>query len=255
MPSMRKHQPSPSSDDNAGKRWADEPGEIDDGRVEGDGVAEVALVLDHLDHERLAAGHVKCVDEPLEDAEREDFRDGDAMRERERGKGQRLQGGEHLRPDEHGALVPAIDPDSGEGRQQKSRNLPREADDAEQPCGPGEAIDEPTGGDARHPGADERDALPTEEQPEVGRAQRPPRTRNAARLLTGVNGFRGGELGALRRSGRHGIIQCGQLGLASVFYAGILWGHFAISSLDAAGTKHGVHGRRPLAPECHGRVE
>ena len=195
------------SDDHAGERRADEPREIDHGRVERDGVAEVALVFDHLDHERLAAGHVECVDETLHHAEREDVGDGDAMRERERGKGERLHRGEHLRPDEDLALVQAIDPDAGEGREQEGGNLAHEADDAEQPCGAGEAVDEPAGGDAGHPGADERDALAAEEEAEVGCAECPPGMRDAARMIAGGNGFRGGKLRALRRSCRHGIFQ------------------------------------------------
>ena len=116
--------------------------------------------------------------------------DGDAMREREGGERERLQRGERLRPHEHRALVPAVDPDAGEGREQEGRNLAREADDAEQPRGAGEAIDEPTGGDARHPGADERDALAAEEEAEVGRAERPPRVRDAAGVVAGCGWVR-----------------------------------------------------------------
>ncbi len=59
---------------------------VDHGRVDGDGVGEVGAVLDHLDHEGLAAGHVEGVDDALHGAEGENLGDGDAMREREPGE-------------------------------------------------------------------------------------------------------------------------------------------------------------------------
>ncbi len=59
-------------DDHAGERGADEARNIDDGRVERDRVAEVALVIDHFDQKGLAAGHVEGIDQPLKHAEGED---------------------------------------------------------------------------------------------------------------------------------------------------------------------------------------
>ena len=56
----------------------------------------------------------------------------------------------------------------------KCRNLPGEADRAQQQRRSGEPVDQPDGRDARHPRADERDALPAEEEPEVAMAQRAP---------------------------------------------------------------------------------
>ena len=164
-------------DDEAGEGRADEAGDVDHGRVEGDGVAEVLLVIsssDHLDEEGLAAGHVEGVDEALHHAERDDLVDGDDLGEGERGEDERLDCREDLGPDEEVAAVEAVDEDAGEGREQEGGNLAGEADDAEQQRGAGKAVDEPTGGDAGHPGADERDALAAEEEAEVAMAERAP---------------------------------------------------------------------------------
>ena len=119
----------------------------------------------------MAAGHVECVDDALHGTEREDFGDGDAVREREPGKGERLQHGQGLRPDQNFAAVDAINEDAGERSEEKGWNLAGEADGAQQERGFGEPVDKPGRGDARHPGADEGDALAAEEEPEVAMAQ------------------------------------------------------------------------------------
>jgi hypothetical protein len=79
-----------------------------------------------------------------------------------------------LRPHQHLAAVEPVNPDAGKGREEKCGNLPGKADRAQQQRRAGEAIDQPTGGDARHPGADERDALAAEEEAEVAMAQGAP---------------------------------------------------------------------------------
>ena len=108
------------------------------------------------------------------------------LREREPRERERLQHGERLRPDQDLAAVDAIDEDAGDGREQEGGDLSGEADDAEQQRGAGEAIDEPDGGDARHPGADERDALAAEEEAEVAMAQRAPGVGEVARSAWSV---------------------------------------------------------------------
>src|SRR6185437_17073223 len=57
------------------------------------------------------------------------------------------------------------------GRQHEPGNLPGESDHTQKECGIGKPVHQPTGGDARHPGADEGNALPTEEQPIIAIAQ------------------------------------------------------------------------------------
>ena len=49
---------------------------------------------------------------------------------------------------------------------------PQKPDDAEQQGRAGEPVDQPAGGDARDPGADERNALAAEEQPVVAVPER-----------------------------------------------------------------------------------
>ena len=74
--------------------------------------------------------------------------------EAEAGQRQRLDHGERLRPDEHLAAVKAVDPDTGNGSEDKGGNLTGEGHGAEQEGGAGEPVDEPTGGHPRHPSAD-----------------------------------------------------------------------------------------------------
>ena len=85
------------------------------------------------------------------------------------------------------AAVPAVDPDAGEGREQERGNLAGEADVPSSKRGAGEAVDQPDGGDARHPGADERDALSAEEEPEVAMLER---TKNLPKAASGGGLYR-----------------------------------------------------------------
>src|SRR3954454_4917035 len=68
--------------------------------------------------------------------------------------------------------IPSIDEHAGKGREDHRGNLPAESDDAEEELGAGEPVDQPAGGDARNPGAHEREALPAEEQAVVAMAER-----------------------------------------------------------------------------------
>ena len=83
-------------------------------------------------------------------------------------------------------------------------NLAGEADGAQQQRRSGEAIDQPAGGDAGHPGADEGDALAAEEEPEVAMAKGPPGVR-AAGLDALLGG--GGRLDRLRGARLFGTAQ------------------------------------------------
>ena len=82
--------------------------------------------------------------------------------------------------DEDAVLVPAVDPDAGEGGEDEGRELAGESSDAEQPGGVGEAEDEPRGGEARHPGADDGDALAEKEEPEISMGERTERHRESS---------------------------------------------------------------------------
>jgi len=67
--------------------------------------------------------------------------------------------------------VPAIHEDTGDGCKEECRDLAAEADDAEQEIRPGEAVDQPAGGDPGDPGTDQRDGLPAEEEAIVAVAE------------------------------------------------------------------------------------
>ena len=172
MPSMVKHQASPKAammkPPMAGPMQA---GGVEHGGVEGDGVGEDGAVLDHFDEEGLAGGGIKGVDDALGDAEQGDLPDVDASAEGEHGEGEGLQHGEVLGPDQGAVPVPAIDPDPGKGAEEKGRDLSEEGDEAEHPGRAGEAVDQPAGGDAGHPGADEREALAAEEEAVVAASE------------------------------------------------------------------------------------
>ena len=92
--------------------------------------------------------------------------------ERQHGERERLQHREHLRDDQDAMPVPAVDEHAGERREHERRDLAAEADDAEQQRRAGEPIDQPARGNARDPGADQRDALSAEEEAVVSGAER-----------------------------------------------------------------------------------
>ena len=130
--------------------------------------------LDHLDHERLTRRRVEGVDEALERREHEHVPDGDRAGERER------------RPGAPTAASPATCvTTSTRCRFQRStstpangatRNVgicPAKPTSAEQQRRAGQAIDEPAGGDARQPGADQRRALAGEEEAVVAMTKGP----------------------------------------------------------------------------------
>ena len=167
------------SDQHSGKRRTDESRHVNHGRIDGDGVLQVALVFDHLDHERLAAGHVEGIDAALHHAERKQHGNVDEMRKCEGSKCERLHHGEGLRPDQNLAAVETVDPDTRKRRKNEGGNLSGEADCTQQQSRAGEAVDKPARRDARHPGADERDGLATEKETEVAGAQGAPSVREA----------------------------------------------------------------------------
>ena len=93
--------------------------------------------------------------------------DRDDPGQRQHGQRQRLQHREHLGDDQHPVPVPAVHEDAGDGREEQRRDLAAEPHDAEQQRRAGQPVDEPARRDAGDPGADEREALPGEEQPVV----------------------------------------------------------------------------------------
>ena len=72
-----------------------------------------------------------------------------------------------LRPDQQLPPIQPVDQHSGKGSQNKSGNLPGKAHHSQQQRGTREPVYQPTGGNAGHPGADERNALTGKKQPEI----------------------------------------------------------------------------------------
>ncbi len=137
-------------------------------------------------------GMSKALMRPWQDAETDDLVNGDDFGEGERGEGEGLNRGEDLSPDEEVAAIETVDEDAGEGGEEEGGDLSGKAYDTEEKCGAGEAIDEPTGGDAGHPGADERDGLADEEEAEVAMAEGSPGVSVAAawgRCVGGIGHF------------------------------------------------------------------
>jgi hypothetical protein len=85
-------------------------------------------VLDHFDHERLAAGHVEGVDAALHDAQARIS--GMVMRwvSVSQAKQERLDHGQGLGPDEDGSGGSSGRRDAGERGEEERGNLPGEAD-------------------------------------------------------------------------------------------------------------------------------
>ena len=158
-------------DDGAGDRGPDEPCAVDHGRVERDGVRQIAA-LDELDDERLAGGDVEGVGDAEQRRKREDVPDADDAAKRECGEPERQHHHRALRRDENAAPVQPIGQDTAKRGEQEHRNLAREADEPEQQRRSRQAIDEPGLRDHLHPRADERDELPGDEEPVVAGPQR-----------------------------------------------------------------------------------
>ncbi len=104
-------------------------------------------------------------------------------RKRQYSQSERLQHRKYLGDHQDPVAIPAVDPHSSERRQRERWNLSGKAHDAQQERGTGQPVDQPAGGDARHPGADQRDGLSAEEQPVVAIGERPHRELPCAGLI------------------------------------------------------------------------
>ena len=68
----------------AGNSRTNQARAIRHGRIDGDGITEIAAVFHHLHQKRLAAGHVKGIDQALHGGESNDLPQIDDMRQRKR---------------------------------------------------------------------------------------------------------------------------------------------------------------------------
>ncbi len=90
------------------------------------------LLFDKFDDHDLAHRQVHGVDQALHEAHQDENRFVDGVRKRECRQPERLQHGQRLRPDEQLVAVDAVNPDSGEGREEKDRYLARETDQSQE---------------------------------------------------------------------------------------------------------------------------
>jgi hypothetical protein len=149
----------------------------------------------HLDQKRLARGHVKRIEDTLDETQDHDGFDGAGVGRKEghhcqeRGYYTKAK----LHDNKHAMPIGAIDKDARERCEKKGRRLPDEADQSENEglVFLGKAKDEPARGDAGHPRADERNGLPNEEQSVVAMRQRPAESTEFARHLNARLGGHG----------------------------------------------------------------
>ena len=194
-------------DQDPADRRSHQPGRIDHRRIQGDRVGEVVFVVDQFREQGLPRRHVEGVDQALAEAQHDDLSDRDPAPQRQHGHGQGLQHGEHLGEDQQVVAIPAIDEHAGERGEKERGKLPGKAHHAEHQRRAGQAIDQPPGGDPRHPGADQREALAVEEQAEIPMRQRPPhRGKLRGGRGDGRVGGRLGRRGRLHGKGRHGSV-------------------------------------------------
>ena len=122
------------------------------------------LALDEFHHQRLPRRHVHRVDDALHQAQEDQMRNPDRTREREGRERKGLEHGANLRADQQPMPVEPVHPDTGKRRQEEDRDLAGEADHPQQERRRTQMINQPQRRRLRHPGADQRNDLPGEEQ-------------------------------------------------------------------------------------------
>ena len=163
----------------AGHRRAHHARRVEYRRVERDGVDQIFLA-GHLDHQRLAAGHVEGVDHAQQAGEREHVPDLHAAGEGEGRQREGLQHRQGLSDDDHLAAGKAVGRDPAQRSQGEHGDLRAEPCGPEQKLGVGQAVDQPALRHVLHPGADQRDDLAADEQAEIAVPQGAEGVRNAA---------------------------------------------------------------------------
>ena len=140
-------------------------------RVERDRVGEI-FVAHHLDHERLAPGHVERSDGAVERRQQDHVPDANGAGPGQRRERERAQHQQDLRRDDQAAAIDAIDHHAGEQADQQDRRELRERDDAEHRRRVRQLQHQPRLRGALHPGARERDQLAEEIEAIVAMPQR-----------------------------------------------------------------------------------
>lgn len=168
----RKHTPQPANaDDDAGDRRADGTGNVDQHRIEADGVAQVRGA-DDLKDEGLSRGILEATDQAEQECERVDLPKFHGMRHREDAEAEGKDPHRRLQDDHEFALVDAVGDDAPVGSEDQDGKCLQRGDDAQGNARSGQLEHEPGLGNALHPGADERNRLTAEIKSVVRIAQR-----------------------------------------------------------------------------------
>ena len=152
---------------------SDEPRPVEKKGVQRNGVSQILFPVEHLDDERLPNGYVHRINEPEEQTQGDDVPDLYDSGEREEGQEKSLNHGQGLGRDQQVVTVQPVRVDAGDGREDKRRDLAREADQPQQEGRIRQAVDKPAHRDLLHPGADEGNRLAAEEKAEVPVLQGP----------------------------------------------------------------------------------
>ena len=209
-PLRKKQVPIPShAISNPAAAGTEHARAVEHHRVERDRVGEI-VVAHHLDHERLAAGHVERTDGAVECGQQNHVPDADGAGPGQRREREGAQHQQDLSRDNQAAAIDAVNHYAGEQTDQQDRRELRERDDAEHRRRVRQLQHQPRLRGALHPGAGERGQLAEEIETVVAMAQR------AKRAAAFADGFtrrlgRGGLTGLDRGRGvnlRHGAPTC-----------------------------------------------
>ncbi len=165
-----------------GDRGPDHSRAVEDHRVHRDRVGQI-FAPDHLDHERLPPRHVERAHKSIERGEHDhvfDFDDAGPGQSREHERADHQQ---RLRADYQAAAIDVIDHHAGEQCDQHDRHEARKRDDAEHQRRIRKLQHQPRLRDHLHPGADQRDQLSDEEEPEIAMPQRAERGQPSAPIV------------------------------------------------------------------------
>ncbi len=155
---------SDQGDEDARHGGSEKSRPVEHGGVQGDGIAQVPLVVDHVNDKGLPRRDVQGIDAAQEQAQHDDVPDRHGTRQDEHRQRQGLRHGQRLGQDQGPVAVPAVRQDPREGRDDKRGKLARKTDHPQQEDRIGQAVDQPAQRDLLHPGADQGNALAREEQ-------------------------------------------------------------------------------------------
>ena len=156
---------------DSGHGGSHDAGAVEGRRIQRDGVDQV-LAAGHFGDESLARRNIEGVHHAEQRGEHENLPHLHDLEQGEPGQRAGQQHGSDLGSDHDAMAAVPVGHQAAHGREQKHGNLAGEIDRTQQRRRPGEPVHQPGLRHGLHPGADQRNDLPREEQPEVAMAQR-----------------------------------------------------------------------------------